>query len=65
MHMRTTFILQDNLYQKAVQTTGIHEKTKLIHLGLESLIRDQAARRLIGFFGTVKNAKAPPRRKIR
>lgn len=63
--MRTTFILKDDLYQKAAQLTGIREKTKLIHLGLESLIRDQAARRLIHFFGTVKNAKAPLRRKAK
>lgn len=64
MHMRTTLNLSEDLYKKASQATGIQEKTKLIHMGLDALIRETAAQRLAKLFGAYKKAKAPPRRKI-
>jgi Arc/MetJ family transcription regulator len=62
--MRTTLNLKEDLYKEAAKATGIQEKTKLIHLGLQALIRETAAKRLSRLFGTVKTAKAPPRRRI-
>lgn len=63
MHMRTTLILKDDLYEKARQATGIQEKTRLIHLGLEALVRQAALNRLAKLKGVFKNARAPHRRK--
>ena len=44
--MRTTINLNDELVAKAQVCTGIKEKTRLIHLGLEALIQREAALRL-------------------
>lgn len=63
--MRTTLNLNEELYQKAVQATGIKEKTKLIHMGLEALIREKAYQRLAKLYGAVPGAKAPPRRRFK
>ena len=61
--MRTTLNLDEKLYHDAVKATGIEEKTRLIHKGLEALVRTAAYRKLANLQGAVKNAKAPPRRK--
>jgi Arc/MetJ family transcription regulator len=61
--MRTTLILKDDLLKKAMQETGISEKTALIHLGLEELLRAAAYKRLAQLGGTSSKAKAAPRRK--
>ena len=42
--MRTTINLHDELLTKAQDYTGIKEKTRLIHLGLEALIQREAVR---------------------
>ena len=63
--MRTTLNLSEDLYREAAKATGVAEKTKLIHLGLETLVREAAAKRLARLFGKIKEAKAPPRRRIR
>ena len=63
--MRTTLNIQDDLYREAAKVTGVQEKTKLLHLGLQSLIEAAARSRLARLGGKVKGAKAPPRRKIR
>jgi Arc/MetJ family transcription regulator len=62
--MRTTLILDDNLLAKAREYTGISEKTRLIHLGLEALIQREAARRLAALGGTARTAKAGRRRRL-
>jgi Arc/MetJ family transcription regulator len=61
--MRTTVILNDDLVAKAREYTGISEKTRLIHLGLEALIQREAARRLAALGGTARSAKAGRRRR--
>jgi Arc/MetJ family transcription regulator len=61
--MRTTVILDDELVAKAREYTGITEKTRLIHLGLEALIQRQAALRLAALGGTARSAKAGRRRR--
>ena len=61
--MRTTVILDDDLVAKAREYTGINEKTRLIHLGLEALIQREAALRLAALGGTAHPAKAGRRRR--
>lgn len=61
--MRTTLILDDKLYQDVSNMTGITEKTKLIHMGLEALLRERAAERLSKLHGAIKKAKQSVRRK--
>ena len=38
MHMRTTLILNDELLAKAMELTGMTEKTAVVHAGLKLLI---------------------------
>lgn len=63
MHMRTTLNIDDQLIKEAGQLTGITEKTSLVRMGLESLIRREAAKRLAAMGGTDPRASAPPRRR--
>jgi Arc/MetJ family transcription regulator len=56
--MRTTINLDDELVARAQVYTGVKEKTRLIHLGLEALIQREAALRLAALGGTVPGAKA-------
>lgn len=50
--MRSTFNIDDDLLAKASKYTGVTEKTKLVNMGLESLVRREAARRLATLGGT-------------
>jgi Arc/MetJ family transcription regulator len=43
--MRTTLNLDDDLIARAQESTGVKEKTRLLHLGLEALIQRESARR--------------------
>jgi Arc/MetJ family transcription regulator len=61
--MRTTINLDDELVAKAQGYTGVREKTRLIHLGLEALIQREAALRLAALGGTAPGAKAGRRRR--
>ncbi len=61
--MRTTLNLKDDLVKQAREMTGIQEKTALVHRGLEALIQEGAARRLMKFRGIDPNATAAPRKK--
>jgi Arc/MetJ family transcription regulator len=63
MRMRTTIILDDDLVAKAREFTGVKEKTRLVHLGLEALIQREAGRRLAALGGTAPEAKAGRRRR--
>ena len=45
--MRTTINIDDELLAKARDYTGEKEKTKLLHMGLQALIQEHAAKRLI------------------
>jgi hypothetical protein len=65
MHMRTTLILKDDLLEKAMELTGIHEKTALIHKGLEMLIAQENRKRLMALAGTQRDLRVPPRRRGR
>jgi Arc/MetJ family transcription regulator len=61
--MRTTINLDDELVAKARVYTGVKEKTRLIHLGLEALIQREAALRLAALGGTAAGANAGRRRR--
>ncbi|MBI2345308.1 MAG: type II toxin-antitoxin system VapB family antitoxin, partial [Deltaproteobacteria bacterium] len=61
--MRTTLNIRDDLYKEATKATGVSEKTKLVHLGFEALIRDAARRRLMRLSGAIPRAWVPPRRR--
>ena len=61
--MRTTINLDDELVAKAQACTGVKEKTRLIHLGLEALVQRHAALRLAALGGTAPRAKAGRRRR--
>lgn len=62
--MRTTLILNEELYRKAAEMTGVKEKTALVHLGLKTLIAREAARRLAKLGGTQKQLNAVRRRRF-
>ena len=59
--MRTTLNLDETLLNAALQATGEQEKTKVIHLGLEALIRQKAAERLAARGASAPKASAAPR----
>lgn len=61
--MRTTLIVKDELLKKAIEVTGIREKTAVIHKGLEALIQNAAIERLIRLGGTKPKAKQVRRRR--
>jgi hypothetical protein len=61
--MRTTLLLKDELIKQAQEMTGIKEKTALIHRGLELLVQEEAAKRLIKLGGSDGNAASGPRRR--
>ena len=62
--MRTTLNIEDDLIAKASKMTGIKEKTRLVKLGLESLIARESGKRLAKLGGTEKQLKSVPRRRI-
>lgn len=61
--MRTTLNLKADLIDKAASLTGVHEKTALIHLGLEALIARESARRLAELGGSQKRLRSVRRRR--
>jgi hypothetical protein len=60
--MRTTLNIDQPLFAKASELTGIKEKTRLLHEGLKSLIERESARRLARLGGTSPSLKSVPRR---
>lgn len=63
LNMRTTLNIDDDLFQKAAELTGVTEKTALVRESLRALIEREAARRLDKLGGSSPGAKAPPRRR--
>ena len=62
--MRVTLSIDDELVEKASESTGIKEKTTLVKLGLEALIARESARRQAELGGPEKQLKAIPRRRV-
>ncbi len=65
MPMRTILNLDDALLDQARQLTGSHQKTALLHAGLEALIARESAKRLAALGGTERRITAPPKRRPR
>jgi len=60
--MRTTLNIDDDLYAKAVELTGVHEKTALLREGLKALIERESAQRLALLGGSEPELEQIPRR---
>ncbi len=63
MHMRTTLNIDDDLLERAIELTGVKEKTAVVRLGLEALIALESSRRLAALGGTEKKLRRTPRRR--
>jgi Arc/MetJ family transcription regulator len=63
--MRTTINLDDNLVARAVELSGIREKTALIHAALQFLVQKKAGERLAALGGTMPGLRPPRRRRSR
>ncbi len=61
--MRTTLNIDDAILEQASRLTGIREKTKLVRMGLESLVERESARRLAKLGGTEPELQPVPRRR--
>ena len=62
--MRTTIALDDELMAKAMEYTGITEKSAVVHEALKTLVAVEAGRRLAALGGTMPGFKAAPRRRF-
>jgi Arc/MetJ family transcription regulator len=61
--MRTTLNLDEKLLEEARRSTGIGQKTELIHHALQTVVKQEAARRLISLGGSDPSARVAPRRR--
>ena len=61
--MRTTITLDDDLVAKAMQLTGITDRTPLIRESLKAIIARESARRLALLGGSMPELELPPRRR--
>ncbi len=61
--MRTTLNIDDAILEQASRLTGVREKTKLVRMGLESLVERESARRLAKLGGTEPELQPVPRRR--
>jgi Arc/MetJ family transcription regulator len=61
--MKTTMILDDQLVKRALELTGLREKTAVVHAGLEALIARESARRLARLGGSMPTLTLEPRRR--
>lgn len=60
--MRTTVILDEDLLAEAGRLTGVDEKTRLLHMGLEALINRESGKRLAKLGGAKPDFSVVPRR---
>jgi Arc/MetJ family transcription regulator len=61
--MRTTVVLDNELVDRAMEVTGIRERSALLREALQTLVQSEAARRLILLGGSDPQATAGPRRR--
>ncbi len=62
--MRTTIVIEDDLFKKASELTGVKEKKALIKRALEALIALESSKRLARLGGTEKKLRPIPRRRL-
>ncbi|MDP2152905.1 MAG: type II toxin-antitoxin system VapB family antitoxin [Methylotenera sp.] len=60
--MRTTLNIDDSLLAKAVELSGISEKSAVMREGLKALIERESARRLARLGGSEPELVVPSRR---
>jgi Arc/MetJ family transcription regulator len=63
--MRTTIAIDDELFAKAQEYTGLQEKSALVREALKALVEREAARRLARLGGTEPQLRPVPRRRSR
>jgi Arc/MetJ family transcription regulator len=63
--MRTTIAIDDELFAKAQEYTGLKEKSALVREALKALVEREAARRLARLGGTEPQLRPVPRRRSR
>lgn len=63
MHMRTTINIDDTLLKRAMELTGVKEKTALVNEGLKRIIAGEASKRLAKLGGTMPDLEIPARRR--
>ena len=63
MQMRTTLNIDEALLRRALRVSGLHEKTAVLHAGLQALIERESARQLAALGGTERKLRAAPRRR--
>jgi len=63
--MRTTVTIDDDLFAKAQAFAGITGKSAIIRQALKAFVEREAARRLARMGGSVPDANAPPRRRVK
>jgi len=61
--MKATIAIDDELFAKAQEYTGLQTKSALVREALKALVEREAARRLARMGGTQPDAKTPPRRR--
>lgn len=61
--MRTTVTIDDELFARASELTGVTERSALVREGLAALVRIESARRLAALGGTDSKARSAPRRR--
>jgi Arc/MetJ family transcription regulator len=61
--MRITIIVDDDLVEKARETTGVDEVSVVLYDALTDLVSKEAARRLAALSGSHPDLKIPPRRR--
>jgi len=63
--VRTTINIDDELLHRALELTGIEEKTAIVRQGLEALIARESSRRLAKLGGSDSDLKDIPRRRTK
>lgn len=61
--MRTTIVLDDELFKRAEEYTGITERAALVREAFKALIQREASKRLALLGGSDPEATAGPRRR--
>lgn len=62
--MKITLNINDQLFKKVAQATGIKDKNALVHLGLKTLIQRSVINRLIAAGGTDPDAQTTNRHRF-
>jgi len=63
--MRTTIVIDDDLFAKVQEFAGVTGKSAVIRDALRAFVEREAARRLARMGGAMPDAKVPPRRRPR